>query len=159
MKTLDNLLNMSNAEINDTLKEGFKNGLDTKWKSRIAEYNIAIERDFHKEWSKKKFKWLFKKYRQNKLIRELRFRHANLNPIFDLIAETVNEVLPQALNESFGQLVEVKNIEHPTCEFCGSTDTKVETAVSFADPLSIQEYHHIKCCNCGRILLKDYEEN
>jgi hypothetical protein len=36
-------------------------------------YKDAIN-DFNSEWSKKKFKWFFKRYRQNKLMKEIVYR-------------------------------------------------------------------------------------
>ena len=45
-----------------------------------------------------------------------------------------------------------------TCEFCGSKELKLETA-RVEDPLFPDQLERIKCCNCGKVLLKDYEEN
>lgn len=44
-----------------------------------------------------------------------------------------------------------------TCEFCGSKYLKLETAMIWKWPCN-DSVHRIKCCNCGRILLKDYKE-
>jgi hypothetical protein len=46
-----------------------------------------------------------------------------------------------------------------TCEFCGSKDVKVETSFFVANPFYTREFHRIKCCNCGKILSKDYKED
>ena len=43
------------------------------------------------------------------------------------------------------------------CEFCGSKDLKLEVAMIWEWPCN-DGRERIKCCNCGRILLKDYEE-
>ena len=45
-----------------------------------------------------------------------------------------------------------------TCEFCGSKDLQLEVAMIWKWPVN-DSAERIKCCNCGRILLKDYEEN
>ena len=45
-----------------------------------------------------------------------------------------------------------------TCEFCGSQDLKLETAIIWKWPCN-DGYDRVKCCNCGKILYKDYEEN
>ena len=45
-----------------------------------------------------------------------------------------------------------------TCEFCGSKDLKLEVAMIWKWPCN-DSLERIKCCNCGRILLKDYKEN
>lgn len=45
-----------------------------------------------------------------------------------------------------------------TCEFCGSTDLRSETAMILSDPFTRKEFHRVKCCNCGKILFKDYTE-
>ena len=140
---------------NELIRNAVKNSIseqpsNLEFKKKREEYRQAVNEDFEKSWAQKKFKWFFPKRRKKKLLREVRYRYIDLDPIFDLIAETVNEVLPQTLNESFGQLVDIKNVERPTCEFCGSTDTKVETAVSLSDPLCIKKFHHIKCCNWER---------
>lgn len=44
------------------------------------------------------------------------------------------------------------------CEFCGSKDLRLEVAIIWKWPVN-DSAERIKCCNCGRILLKDYEEN
>ena len=43
------------------------------------------------------------------------------------------------------------------CKYCGSNNLAVETAQVY-DPLFPKEYHRLKCCNCGKIISKDYEE-
>lgn len=45
-----------------------------------------------------------------------------------------------------------------TCEFCGSQNLRLETAIIWKWPRNDSVYR-IKCCNCGRILLKNYKEN
>ena len=43
--------------------------------SRIKECHNNIERDFQAEWSKKRFKWFFKQYRQRQLRVKIYRRH------------------------------------------------------------------------------------
>jgi hypothetical protein len=44
-----------------------------------------------------------------------------------------------------------------TCEFCGSKDLKLETDIIWKWSCN-DSCERIKCCNCGKTLLKDYEE-
>lgn len=44
-----------------------------------------------------------------------------------------------------------------TCEYCGSKDLQIEVYLDY-DPLWPDSKERLKCCNCGKILLKDYEE-
>lgn len=45
-----------------------------------------------------------------------------------------------------------------TCEYCGSKDLNIEVYLDY-DPLWPDSKERLKCCNCGKILLKDYEES
>lgn len=151
---------LTNEEIRKCIQRIASEPIDPEFKKRCEEYNKAVNEDFEESWSQKKFKWFFKKRRQKKLMREVRFRHMDLDPIFLLLENVIDDALPKTERECFSQFIDInKNTTDIVCEYCGSTDTTVETAVNLTDPLLIQKYHHIKCCNCGRILLKDYEEN
>lgn len=57
--------------------------------------------------------------------------------------------------------VKGSNDDHnDTCPYCGSKDTVVQTAKHYDQILmTTEERHRIKCCNCGKILSQDYEEN
>lgn len=57
--------------------------------------------------------------------------------------------------------VKGSNDDHnDTCPYCGSKDTVVQTAKHYNPILmTTEERHRIKCCNCGKILSQDYEEN
>lgn len=148
---------LTNEEIRKCIQRIASEPSDPEFKKRCEEYHKAINEDFEESWTRKRFKWFFKKRRQKKLMREVRLRHMDLDPLFLLIENVIDDVLPKTDNEFFGQIVDInKNTTDIVCEFCGSTDTQVETAVNLTDPLLIQKYHRIKCCNCGRIL---YEEN
>ena len=153
------LLNMTNEELREWFREEVNESiLDPKWKSRLEEYYQNIERDFQEEWSKKKFKWFFTKRRQKKLRAKIARRYTA--PVFWLIDEIVEDMLVKQWEapEFFEQFISFNDDTLDTvCEFCGSKDVKVETSTNLADPLLIQRCHHIKCCNCGRILLKDYK--
>lgn len=160
----ETLLNMTNEELRECLSEEVnKSVANPEWKRRLEEYHQNIERDFQEEWSNKHFKWFCTKRRQKKLRAKIYRRYTA--PVFWLIEEVVDDLLVKQWQnpDFFGQLVEVKKIHNcntsVVCEFCGSKDVKVETATNFTDPMLIQKYHRIKCCNCGKILLKDYEEN
>lgn len=45
-----------------------------------------------------------------------------------------------------------------TCEYCGSTDLRAEASLILSDPLIRKTFYRVKCCNCGKILLKIMEE-
>jgi hypothetical protein len=150
---------LTNELIRESIQRAISEPRDPELKKRCEEYHQAINKDFEESWVQERFKWLFKKRRQKKLMREVRLRHMDLDPLFLLIENTIDDVLPKTENKYFGQIIDInKNTLDNVCEFCGSKDVKVETAVSLADPMLIQKYHRLKCCNCGRILSKDYEE-
>lgn len=161
----ETLLNMTNEELRDQFrKEIIETKLDPKWECRLKEYHDNIERDFQEEWSKKHFKWFFTKRRQKKLRAKVARRYTA--PVFWLIEEVIDDILVKQWEapEFFEEFIDIKKIANEVsntdivCEFCGSKDVTIETAVSLADPLAVQEYHRIKCCSCGKILSQDYEE-
>ena len=109
MMKLENLLNKSNEE----LCEWFRNEIveatpDPEWERRLKEYYDNIERDFQEEWSKKHFKWLFKKRRQAKLRAKITRRYAG--SVFWLIEEIIEDTLPKAFDENFQQFVDIKDV-------------------------------------------------
>ena len=65
--------------------------------SRIKDIHKNIERDFEAEWSKKKFKWFFKQYRQNKLRYKIYRRHKF--DLYNAIEDFVDWFLPSATDE------------------------------------------------------------
>ena len=106
---IDNLLNMSNEELRDWFrKEIVEAKPDPEWERRLKEYYENIERDFQEEWSKKHFKWFFTKRRQKKLRYKVFLRYAS--PVFWLIEDIIEEMLPQTINENFQQLVDIKDV-------------------------------------------------
>lgn len=106
---IDNLLSMSNEELRDMFrKEIIEAKPDPEWERRLKEYHDNIERDFQEEWSKKHFKWFFKKRRQNKLRNKITHRYAG--PVFWLIEEAIEEILPKMVDENFQQFVDIKNL-------------------------------------------------
>lgn len=106
---IDNLLNMSNEELRTMFrKEIIEAKPDPEWERRLKEYHDNIERDFQEEWSKKHFKWFFKKRRQNKLRNKITHRYAG--PVFWLIEEAIEEILPKMVDENFQQFVDIKNL-------------------------------------------------
>lgn len=93
------------------IREWFRNEVlavnpDDDYHRRCEERRQNIERDFAAEWPKKRFKWLFKKRRQNKLYREIDLRYPS--PVLWLIEDIINETLPDVTNEFFGQIIEFK---------------------------------------------------
>ena len=109
MLKIENLLNMTNEEPRNMFrKEIIEAKLDPEWERRLKEYYENIEHDFQKEWSKKHFKWLFTKRRQKKLRAKIMRRYTG--PIFWIIEDIIEDMLPKAINESFQQLVDVKDI-------------------------------------------------
>lgn len=106
---IDNLLNMSNEELRDMLrKDILEKEPDPEWKRRLEEYHNNIERDFQAEWSRARFKWFFTKRRQKKL--RVKITHRYAGPIFWIIEDIIEDVLPKTINENFQQFVDVKNI-------------------------------------------------
>lgn len=82
---------------------------DPEYKKRLEEYHKKIEDDFQEEWSKKKFKWLFKKHRQQKLRRQISHRYSG--PVFWIIEDVLDDMLSSVVtNEYFQQFVDVKDI-------------------------------------------------
>lgn len=90
------------------IKEFSNYELDPEYKRRLEEYHQKIENDFNAEWSKKKFKWFFKKRRQQKLRSEITRRYSG--PVFWLIEDILDDMLPKTTNAFFGQFVDVKNL-------------------------------------------------
>jgi hypothetical protein len=109
MTNIDNLLSKSNEEICDWFrKEIIEAELDPEYKRRLEEYHQKIENDFNEEWSKKHFKWFFTKRRQKKLRAQIVRRYTA--PVFWLIEDMIEDILPQTINENFQQFVDVKNV-------------------------------------------------
>lgn len=81
---------------------------DPEYKRRLEEYHKKIEDDFQAEWPKKKFKWFFKKRRQQKLRAQIYRRYSG--PIFWLMEDIINDILPKTTDAFFGQFVDVKDI-------------------------------------------------
>ena len=105
----DDLLSKSNEE----LIELFRNAIietepDPEYKRRLEEYHQKIENDFNEEWSRKHFKWFFTKRRQNKLRYQITRRYTP--PVFWIIEDMIEEMLPQTTNENFQQFVDIKNV-------------------------------------------------
>lgn len=103
------LLNMSNEEYCKWLREEiFKTTPEYEWRRRFEEYQNKIKHDFQEEWDKKKCKWFFPKYRRKKLRAKIIRRYSH--PIFSLIEDTVEEMLPKAMDDFFDNLVDIKDV-------------------------------------------------
>ena len=106
---LDKILNMSNEEICAEFRKNIlERKPDPEWERRLKEYYDNIERDFREEWSKKRFKWLFTKRRQNKLRNKITHRYAG--PVFWIIEEIIEDTLPKVINDNFQKFVDVKDV-------------------------------------------------
>jgi hypothetical protein len=83
---------------------------DPEYKKRLEEYRKKIEDDFQAEWPKKKFKWLFKKRRQQKLRAQISRRYSG--PVFWIIEDVLDDLLSSQGQDSefFGKFVDVKDI-------------------------------------------------
>ena len=79
-----------------------------QYKKDFEEYRQRLKNEFQTEWSKKKFKWFFKKYRQRKLKTKIYRRHCR--PIFGLMEDILEETLPKTIELSFDQLTDIKNV-------------------------------------------------
>ena len=97
-------------DIRDKLRDYDNYELDPEYKKRLEEYHKKIEDDFRAEWSKKKFKWFFKKRRQQKLRSKIAHRYAG--PVFWLIEDVLDDILSNQCqySEYFNQFVDVKDI-------------------------------------------------
>ena len=105
----DNLLNMSNEELCDWFRtEIIETKPDPEWARRLKTYHENIERDFQEEWSKKHLKWLFTTRRQKKLRYKITQRYSG--PVFWLIEDVLDDLLPQAFEHGLGEFIDVKNI-------------------------------------------------
>ena len=106
---VDNLLNMTNEKLRDWFRQEIVEAKpDPEWERRLKEYYDNIERDFQEEWPKKHFKWFFTKRRQKKLRDKITHRHTG--PVFWIIEDIIEDILPKAINESFQPFVDVKDI-------------------------------------------------
>ena len=81
---------------------------DPTFKLRLEEYRQNIDNDFQEEWSKKKFKWFFKKRRQKKLKAKIYRRYQS--PIFWIVEDALEDMLPKSIEYSFDNLVDIKDI-------------------------------------------------
>lgn len=92
--------------------------LDPEYKRRLEEYHEKIENDFQVEWSKKKFKWFFKKRRQQKL--RARIAHRYSGPVFWLIEDIIEDLWPKQYENSefFGKFVDVKDLALGDKNYC-----------------------------------------
>jgi hypothetical protein len=92
------------------IKEFSNYELDPEYKKRLEEYHKKIEDDFQAEWLKKKFKWFFKRRRQQKLRSEITRRYSG--PVFWIIEDILDDMLTTQCqySEFFGQFVDVKDI-------------------------------------------------
>lgn len=99
---------MTPEEIRNKMIDLFNTEPDPEYTKRFEEYHKKIKDDFQAEWSKRKFKWFFKKRRQQKLKRSIYRRY--MSPIFDLVENAINEVLPKASESFFSSMVNIDDL-------------------------------------------------
>ena len=138
---------------------------DPEYQKRLEEYHNKIENDFQAEWHKKKFKWFFKKRRQQKLRRQIFYRYAG--PVFWIIEETLDDLLPKAWENSeyFNKFVDVKDLALGDKNYfseenlidkinsfgCTSFNLNSEQLAEMIDD-DKQQPHFPKCPQCGQYL-------
>ena len=74
----------------------------------LKEYQEKFQNEFETEWSKRKFKWFFKKHRQRKLKTKIYRRHCR--SIFELVDDVLEEVLPKVIEFSFDQMTNIQDV-------------------------------------------------
>lgn len=106
----EDILNKSNEELIEWFRckihQITTKSYHNEYQQRCEERRQNIENDFNTEWSKKHFKWFFKKRRQQKLHRQIELRYPG--PVFWIIEDIIDETLPKTTNEFFGQIIDVK---------------------------------------------------
>ena len=76
----------------------------------IQVYKQQIDDDFQAEWSKKRFKWFFKKRRQRKLRSKIMSHY--MHPIFYLVEDYIDDLLPKTINKSVEGFANIKDITY-----------------------------------------------
>lgn len=71
-------------------------------------YKQQIENDFQSEWSKKHFKWFFKKRRQKKLRNKI-FRRYQMG-IFSVTQDWIQDEVKNIIEESIDSFVNIKDV-------------------------------------------------
>ena len=109
MNKLDNLLSMTNEEVIEWFrKDILEKEPGTEWMQRLKEYRQKIDSDFKVEWSKKHFKWFFKKCRQQKLRSKIVWRYAS--PIDEIVEECIDDLLPRVITGTIDSFADIKDI-------------------------------------------------
>ena len=93
------LLTKTQNELDETL-------LQTK--QDIKEYKEKLKYEFETEWSKKKFKWFFKKYRQRKL--KTKIYRSHCSPIFELVEDVLEDTIPKKIDILLDNLIDIKDV-------------------------------------------------
>lgn len=97
--------------IENELITKMKNDIDAsllQYEQDLKEYREKLQNEFETEWSKKKFKWFFKNYRQRKLKSKILRRHRR--PIFELMEDILEEMLPKTIEVSFDNLADINDV-------------------------------------------------
>lgn len=104
------MIDINFEELRNKIIDCYNYEPDPEYKRRLEEYHKKIEDDFQIEWPKKKFKWFFKKRRQQKLRRQISHRYSG--PVFWIIEDTLDDIFSNQWQDSefFGQFVDVKDI-------------------------------------------------
>ena len=105
-------LDMTNEEIISEFRKELNKTIitepDPRYQQLLKEYKQKIDNDFKEEWSKKRFKWFFKKRRQRKLRNKMMHRYAH--PIFVVLEDCIEDILSKTINESIENFVDIKDI-------------------------------------------------
>ena len=109
---INNLLSMTNEEIIKEFRKTINTEIDPeislKHQHLLDEYKQKIDTDFNKEWSKKRFKWFFKKRRQRKLRYKIMNRY--MHPLFYIVEDCIEDMLPNMINESFKNFATIEDM-------------------------------------------------
>lgn len=67
-----------------------------------------IDFDFESEWSKKRCKWFFPKYRRKKLRNKVinRYKHQ----MFEVVCDVIDEYIPKKMHELFSSMIDVRDV-------------------------------------------------
>ena len=104
------MIDINFEELRNKIIDCYNYEPDPEYQKRLEEYNKKIEDDFQNEWPKKKFKWFFKKRRQQKLRTQISHRYSG--PVFWLIEDMLDDIFDNQCQNSeyFNKFVDVKDI-------------------------------------------------
>lgn len=128
---MSDILNMTNEELRNQLSDNLKAAyeINPEYQQCIKEYRDNIKNDFETEWSKRHFKWFFKKRRQRKLRSRIMRRYTS--PIYGLFEEILEDMWPKLFSTNFcDKFVDIKEIKYETPDWDTSNEPKFGLCVS-----------------------------